>query len=295
MRFVYLGVIILVLTGCRNASYPTVRNNVCKTLEKDVVLFAVFVDSDKTHPWTEFDINSTLDSINVAVDWLHTQAKSSGIKLNVKLAYASNGITVPFKGELKYGTLSGTLYHYMPNLQKGIDLVDDWSNNISKRVGKTIEVNDSEMILTLNKSNDRERLIAKLRDVHGTDNIGLMFFINNYYENELSVAIHTGNDVNTEYAVVSNKYPSVIIHEYLHLFGAEDLYRNPFKRRLFFAKAKLRKLNRRYPNEIMAFAYRDIRKLSISELSKYLIGWNTTLSKKDEHFLFGLKYKALTY
>ena len=61
----------LFLVGCKNYHrIGTVRNNVCKSLENKTVLYAVFVDSEGTHPWTEYDISSTLDSIQVSINWL---------------------------------------------------------------------------------------------------------------------------------------------------------------------------------------------------------------------------------
>jgi len=56
-------VMLLAMSACKvsfqKARVSTVRNNVCKALRGKVVLYAVFVDSEHTHPWTEYDINST--------------------------------------------------------------------------------------------------------------------------------------------------------------------------------------------------------------------------------------------
>jgi len=64
----------------RDARY----NNVCKNLKGDVLLYFMFIDSKFTTPWTEFDIQSTIDSIRVAINWLHLQSRKNDIPLNIK-------------------------------------------------------------------------------------------------------------------------------------------------------------------------------------------------------------------
>lgn len=297
MKHFYLIFLFLTSIGCKNYTrIGSVRNNVCKTLEKKTILYAVFVDSDATHPWSEYDINSTMDSINISINWLEKQAQMNGVSLDIILERGENlskHNAIPFKEDFKYQTLSGTLFKF-PDLTKGINLVDQWSNNVSKEVARIFPNDTSKIVLTTNKSNDRERLIAKLRNNYKTDNIGLIFFINNYFENEISVAFHTSSSSETEYAVVSNKNPSVIAHEFLHLFGAWDLYLSPFDRKIF-AKSKKRKAMKKYPTEIMTFTYRDIDSLSISPLSKYLIGWDNKLAKGEGKMMIKRRWKLLEY
>jgi hypothetical protein len=273
--------------------YPTVRNNVCQTLEKEVVLYAIFVDSDKTHPWTSYDIKSTMDSIRVSISWLQRKAAEKGLNLTIRLNHAQKDGTIPFKEAFKYGSLSGTLFKY-PDLSKGIKLVDEWADNVAKDVARTLPDDTASFILTKNKSNDRERMIAKLRNVYETDNIAVMYFINNYFENEISVALHTASNVKTEYCVVSTKKPAVIAHEFLHLFGAIDLYVSPFDRKLR-QRAKKRKAIKRYPKEIMAFTYKRLDSLEISPMTQYLIGWESKLSPKEYHIVSKRRWRFLEY
>ena len=287
---------LLILLSCKNvSSISTVKNNVCKSLVKETLVFAVFVDSKGTHPWTEYDINSTLDSLKRACHWLEDQADKAGKTLNIQLEYARNikKNCIPFREEFKYDGLSATLFKYR-RLSKGIALVDNWSDNISKDVARSLPDDDSELILTENRSNSRERLIAKLRNQYKTDNVAVLFFINNYFENELSVALHTGSNSETEYAVVSTKNPAVIAHETLHLFGALDLYITHFESSLFERRRK-RAAMRKFPNEIMAFTHRDIDSLELSPASRYLIGWQNNLSKKEARILVSRAKKLINY
>lgn len=290
-------VILMGLISCKSYTrLGSVRNNVCKSLKHKTIVYAVFVDSDKTHPWTEYDIKSTIDSINIAINWLEKQAGKNNKEVDIQLKFALNVMrdsAVPFKGKLKYKSLSGTLFKYY-DLTKGIDLVDEWADQLSKKVARSLPDDTSELILTRNKSNNRERLIAKLRNKYKTDNIALLFFINNYFENEISVALHTSSGTKTEYAVISNKKPAVIAHEFLHLFGAWDLYQSPFDKS-FLAKYRKRRAMKHYPNEIMAFPYRNLDSLSISPLTKYLIGWENELQKGEGKMLIKKRWKLLKY
>jgi hypothetical protein len=86
IRLVFFIVLIVIPTGYsfKRIDYRKgIRNNVCKVLQNDVLLYFIFVDSKETSPWTEFDIKSTIDSISVAVKWLELQARQNGVSLNI--------------------------------------------------------------------------------------------------------------------------------------------------------------------------------------------------------------------
>ena len=51
------------------------------------VLYFVFIDTRTTYPWTEFDIMSTIDSLNTAVNWIKEQARMYNVELNIKTDY----------------------------------------------------------------------------------------------------------------------------------------------------------------------------------------------------------------
>lgn len=70
------------------------------------------------------------------------------------------------------------------------------------------------------------------------DNVALFFMVNNYYKEDLSVVLHAGQNDKVEYGVQSYKRPSVIAHEFLHLFGALDLYVTPFDKKRAMRKRK---------------------------------------------------------
>jgi hypothetical protein len=73
---------------------------------------------------------------------------------------------------------------------------------------------------------------------------------------------------------VSYKYPSDIAHNFLHLYGATDMYKTLLRRK----ESNIEKLADLYPDEIMQEPYgKNLSDLNISDYTKYLIGWNETL------------------
>ena len=90
-----------------NAPYDFVAQskdlNVCKQLKDSAVIYAIFVDANNFHPWTEYAVNSTLDSLKRATDWISSQAKRNGLDLKIKTVYHLDGSKIYFQ-ERKKGT-----------------------------------------------------------------------------------------------------------------------------------------------------------------------------------------------
>ena len=269
----------------------TVDRNVCKKLSGHVILYAIFVDTRYTQPWSEYDITSTLDSINKSAKWLEKLAKENNIPLNVDVRYHQNGKTIPLVNNFPDKTLSGTLFSPVPAI--GVPKLDRWSDRLARTAGLSLPKDTSKIIKTFNRLTDRERLIARLRDIYKTDNVAVIYFINDYYSEDISVALHTSNTSSPEYAIVSYKRPTVITHEFLHLFGALDLYISPFdrKKKSIKKKAEVMKL---FPNEVMAFTYRQLDSLNVSSFTKYLIGWENEMDEGIRQKVLG-KVKVVKY
>jgi hypothetical protein len=265
----------------KKINYTDARlTNVCKSLKEETLLFLIFVDSKGTYPWTEYDIQSTLDSLHVAVRWLEKQASINGIQLNVKTDY--------FIGE-KYTTIDRNLPEKSvkesvnnPNLKKGLENLNYWADRVAREAGESLPSIEKEGFPDMKKPRDKERLVAYLRDKHKVESIALLYMVNNYFKEDISIPVNTFHTKDVEFAVVSYKYPSVIAHNFLHLFGAADLYETPYshsKKRINFAQNHL-------PNDIMHDPYgKNIEMLNISEYSKYLIGWIDTLDTKFDVLL----------
>jgi hypothetical protein len=295
----FILILLMGLLGCMTIKEVPVHfasrdNNVCKVLKGKVVLYAIFVDSKHTGPWTTYDLTSTLDSIQIAMDWIMKIAHENDIALDIIVEHhkATNG-SIPIYNDFSRKSLSATLFK-MP-LGSGVRDIYSWADKIATEAGKSLPPDTSLIIKTPNnRINNRERLIARLRDLHRTDNVALVYFINNYYMQDISVAFDTNSHSNVEFSIVSFKSPSVIAHEFLHLFGAWDLYITPFDKKKTDLKKKQLAMEL-FPKEIMAFAYRQLDSLEIGNFTKYAIGWEKQLDKKYSDLIIGKKLKPVDY
>lgn len=278
---VFSLLILLPLPGLEKIDYRSGRfNNVCKDLKNDVLLYFVFIDTKTTSPWTEFDIRSTIDSIDVAVTWLEKQAENNRVKLNIKTDYYIGKEFATITRNLPLGTVNESITK--PNLQKGLMEINKWADNLSRKVGESFFIPEKDGIPQQQSPRDTERLIAHLRDEFGVESVALLFMVNNYYRTDISFAVNTLTTDDVEFAIVSYKYPSEIAHCFLRLYGAADLYETPLRR----SQKKIRLAAEFFPNEIMLDPYaKNIWGLEISDLTRYLIGWTQELDPRFEPLL----------
>lgn len=296
---VVFAVTFIILSACASRKYyrefvfGSVKNNVCKTLDEKVVVYAIFVDSKYTGAWSEYDMASTRDSICKAMEWIKMKAAEDSVRLDISLEIhqGSNG-KFPIKQDLNKKTLSSTLFE-QPYASAEKDLFK-WADKIAAVAGRSLPRDNAKTTKTKNTMRDRERLIARLRDIHKTDNIALMYFVNNYYKDELSLAMNTSSDRNVEFSIISFKDPSVIAHEFLHLFGAMDMYVSPFDKKRKQVKFRQR-LQQAYPNEVMTNTERNLDSLVISDFTKYLIGWEKELAPEYQKMYMKKGWKAASY
>ena len=298
-HFLSILILVSICNACytpsnlRTVGFGSVNNNVCKKLSGNVTLYAIFVDSKYTNPWSEYDIKTTLDSIRTAIRWLENQAAEDSVYLKINLEYHKTiQGRVPIKNDLSKKTLSNTLYK--KPLWSGVKDIYRWADKIAAEAGESLPKDTSRITNIKNDLKTRERLIARLRDIYQTDDVALMYFINNYYTDELSATFDISNDNNVEFSVVSFKNPSIIAHEFMHIFGAYDLYLTQYDIKKKDQKKK-DKLMEMFPNEVMAFAHRDLNSLNISGFTKYLIGWDKELPVEYQKLVLKKGYFAVKY
>jgi hypothetical protein len=276
------------LTACISRHYvtipesiPTSKNqNVCGLLKDSVVLYAVFVDVGLYHPFSDYDVASTLDSIQKAMDWIQSQPDAQKRGLRIEVVQHIDGSKISFP-ERKAKVSPLKLVNMASTKKRHKGFYGNWIDGISKYVGRKIKKTGQSKAGTRNRKKTTERVVAALRDKYKTDNVAYMVFLNGYYENDPSYTFNastSGPDV--EYSIISNKNPAVIAHEFMHLFGAVDLY--PTAR---FANFNFEELRESYPNEIMLVQHKEITKLKISPITKYFLGWQTTLDHKNTRML----------
>lgn len=257
-----------------------IKNNVCKELKDEVLVYYIFVDSKETAPWTAFDIQSTIDSLEIAVKWLEAKAKENNIPLNIITDQYIGIEYTTIRKNLEFGSVLRTAT--TPNLKKGLEELNKWSDGIAARVGKDINIKNKDGIPELKNPRNKERLAAHLRDEYQVESVALLFLVNNYFQNDISITINHMNSEDLEFAIVSYKYPSIIAKNILNLFGAADLNQSIYRRN----DKKIKIADNYFPDDIMQNVYgKSVNKLRIGDFTKYLIGWDNNLDKKYDNLL----------
>ncbi len=246
--------------------------NVCKDLKGDVLLYFMFIDSKYTTPWTEFDIQSTIDSIRTAITWLQFQAKANNIPLNIIADFYIGPEYTTISRNLPGATVFESVTE--PNSKEVKENLRRWSDGAAKIAGVSVTLRQKDGIPDVKSPKNKERLVAFLRDENKVESVALFYLVNNYYKSDISIPVNTLSTEDVEYAIVSYKYPSEIAHNFLHLYGASDMYGTLLRKN----ERNIQTLAGLYPNEIMQEPHgKDINSLIISDYTKYLIGWTENL------------------
>lgn len=277
------SVIALLPSGysLKKTDYRDARlKNVCKDLRGDALLYFIFVDTRATAPWTEFDIQSTIDSVRVAINWLHARAKENNVNLNIISDFYIGKEFTTITKNLPSGTVRNSVME--PNMKKGATAINIWADGIAKVAGGSLPIHEKDGLPEIQNPRNKERLVAYLRDENNVESVALFYMVNNYYKTDISVQMNTMNTEDVEFVIVSYKYPSEIAHNLLHLYGAADMYNTIYRKNL----KKIRFLESEFPDEIMQDPYgKNIWHLEISSYTKYLIGWSNKIDYKYEYYL----------
>jgi len=267
--FFILAAFFLSSMGIHRIDYKTgMHKNVCKDFRNDILAYFIFVDTKETSPWTEFDIRSTLDSVNVAISWLNQQAIDNNINLKIRANYFIGKPYATVKKNLTMGTVQKTLTN--SGLKQGFKDLNSWTDYIAKKVGVTLNIPEKDGIPEIKSPKNKERLVAFLRDENSVESVALIFMVNNYYRDDISVAVNVQNTEDIEFAIVSYKYPAEIAHNILALYGAAPMNKSVYRK----VDKKIKQLEQAFPKEIMLDPYaKNIKQLTISPYTKYLIGW----------------------
>jgi hypothetical protein len=254
--------------------------NVCKDLRNNVLVYFIFVDSKVTSPWTDFDIQSTIDSVEAAVQWIEEQAKAKDIQLNIISDYYIGQEYATVRKNLPYETVMNSVS--TPNFSKGLEELNKWADNIAKKVGTDAHIVEKDGIPEIKNPKNKERLAAHLRDEKQVESVALLYMVNNYYRDDISIPVNHLGTEDIEFAIVSYKYPAVIAQNILNLFGAADLARSLYRRN----EKKIKLAHEFFPNDIMQDVYaRKLNDLEIGEYTQYLIGWSGHLDPKYQPLL----------
>ena len=278
----YLGLLLVMMIPAshkaKRMDYREARyKNVCKDLKGDVLLYFAFIDSKYTSPWTEYDIESTIDSIRAAITWLHTEARNNKIPLNIKVDFYIGPEFTTITRNMPETTVYKSVTN--PNMRKAKENLNRWSDAIAKIAGASVTIHEKDGIPEIKPPKNKERLVAFLRDENKVESVAMFYLVNNYFKSDISIPINIFDTEDVEFAIVSYKYASEIVHNFLHLYGAADMHETVYRRQ----ERKISMLADRYPDDIMQDPYgKAINKLELSDYTKYLIGWIDELDPELE-------------
>ncbi len=256
------------------------NNNVCKELTGEILVYFIFVDSKETSPWTEFDIQSTIDSLDIAIRWMENQARQRSKYLKIKTDYYIGNEFTTITKNLPNGSVIASATE--PNLKTGLNELNKWADNIARSAGQSFNIKEKDGIPDIKSPRDKERLIAFLRDENNVESVALLFLVNNYFRTDISIPVNTFSTDDVEFGIISYKYPSVIAHNIMHLYGAADLFATPYRRN----EKNIKELSERYPDDIMQDVYgKTLGELNIGAYTEFLIGWRDVLSPELKPYL----------
>ncbi len=281
--FLFLSALLIIPSSyqIRRLDYRDARmKNVCKDLRGNVLLYFIFIDTRTTAPWTEFDIQTTIDSVRTAINWLHSEAEKNQIPLNITADfYIGNDYTTIAKNLPGKSVLASVSE---PSYRKAKESINRWADGIARTVGRSFTLRSKEGIPDLKSPNNKERLVAFLRDKNNVESVALMYFVNNYYKKDISVPVNIFDTEDVEFAIVSYKYAAEIAHNFLNLYGAADMHETIYRRNV----RKIKELHRIFPRDIMQNPYGvSIREMEMGEYTKYLIGWTEDLDPSLEEMM----------
>ena len=228
----------------------------CRQLRGTPTLVVLFVE-DTESSWDAALMQHFKDvQIAKAVTFLEEQAAKQGVSLDISTQYY-------------HGTLAGGGRVYYPDA-----------------IARTVDERDYDLLETVVANMNEgvgEEFLAKLKKENGGQDVMFLFMVN---KDGLSYArhhVHAESPV-VEYTVAYARHTdvpatdvlhkkthnraSVIAHELLHLFGAEDLYGQPQREKLALAQ---------YEKDIMLWTESFINRNTIGDFTAYCIGWTDTV------------------
>ncbi len=232
-------------------------HNVCKKFKGNVLLYVVWVETRVSEKWTDFDLNTTVDSVKYAVNWLNKMADINAVELKLFFDTSHSDSLSAI-----YQKLDADIPDLITN-SEGLDKIDKWSN-------KLIRIQSGEKT--------KISLISSLRNKYNVESVALVFMMNNYYKEDYVYTFNTTSNSNIEYSVVNSKRPVIIAQNILSLFGAPYLYHHPSTTN----KRDTKQLQKIFADDVMANTDKFLEKCEIGEITRYFIGWTDSLTEEYE-------------
>lgn len=228
-----------------------------RQLKGKPIVYLFFVD-DEESSWSAMDVTEfTKTQITPALNYLREKAGLFNVALDFQVRSFSTPLSMDYT--LKY---EGTVLNYTDDDegQATEDVLDyvaqDMGYSSANHMYKSFkEKSEGEEVLLMTFFNKNGRSYTYLQSNPG------------YYNYTEHCVVFAEPYYDLPYLVPPSYQASVVAHEMLHLFGAEDYYNDPYRVLLTLQE---------FPNDIMLYQQMDINQNDIGGYTAYCIGWTST-------------------
>ncbi len=233
-----------------NKYRPDYNLGICKELSGTVAVSIIYVNDFESGRNEEETQRFTENEVKPGLDFLEAQAKNYGVELNFKITDIFVQVEYDYEVILNADTGFVTidvLYHSAQELGYGSD------TNLYNQIKGRENANGVIFLTVFNKN-------------------GRAYAINPKADQNLGIEEHCvlfARDLNSG----SGYYPSgiqasIVAHEILHMYGAEDFYSSEKRKAL---------AEQHYPNDIMLSAKYNLSRNVLGDATAFYIGWTDNI------------------
>ncbi|MBQ2934459.1 MAG: hypothetical protein IJE02_07595 [Clostridia bacterium] len=229
-----------------------------KQLRGTPIIYAIFMDDDESS-WDTASIEMFLsDEIDPAVRYLESEAKKWQVDLNLSVKSFATVLNQGYT--LKYEGVVNRNLRQSPSTKDVLEKAAmDFGYSSEETLQETISLsNGGKEIIFLCIFNKDGTCYTRNQAANGSTTLVEKTILFRRPLNHPERVLKKGQRV------------SVIAHEILHLFGAEDFYLTSSRENL---------AEQYYPNDIMLWQYANISDNTLGDCVAYSIGWTNTTPK----------------
>ena len=224
----------------------------CRTLAEDAAIVLLCVDDDASS-WDEASVQRIYTQTEAAAQYLRDQAASYGFTLELPVyTYATNeNRQIRFDGTI---TTGGEKCDALSSISRNWGFDDKW--DLHRTLQEQLQMEQIAYIVAHNKDGNS---FAQAEDYRSPGKY-------DWCMPEYSIiASPEGSDI-----------AETILHETLHIFGAQDFYRKEWELdsgNIVYNEDRARMAKALYPYEIMLCTTSDMDRIQLSDFTAYTVGW----------------------
>ena len=231
----------------------------CRTLAENTAIVLLCADDDISS-WDNESIAQVRTQTEAAAQFIREQAASYGFSLEVPVyVYATNEARqIRFDGTISTG---GANCDALTSISQNWGFADKWA--MHEALQEQLQAEQIAYVVAHNKD-------------------GYSFAQAEDHRNAGAYDWRIPEYVIIEYPEIADR-AETILHEILHLFGAQDFYRKEFETdsgTIVYNETRALMAQDLYPYEIMLCTTGDISQVQLSEFTAYTVGWLDTLPEE---------------